>query len=90
MGLSVEDSAEAVLLRKIDALCTKLTERIANTEALREKAKTIKELTPKARFVCDEVHSSMSALRAVADELEDTVAAEYWPFPTYRDLLFSV
>ena len=90
VGLSVEDSAEAVLLRKIDALCTKLTERIANTEALREKAKTIKELTPKARFVCDEVHSSMSALRAVADELEDTVAAEYWPFPTYRDLLFSV
>ena len=90
VGLSVEDSAEAVLLRKIDALCTKLTERIASTEALREKAKTIKELTPKARFVCDEVHSSMSALRAVADELEDTVAAEYWPFPTYRDLLFSV
>ena len=90
VGLSVENSAEAVLLRKIDALCTKLTERIASTEALREKAKTIKELTPKARFVCDEVHSSMSALRAVADELEDTVAAEYWPFPTYRDLLFSV
>ena len=90
VGLSVENSAEAVLLRKIDALCTELTERIANTEALREKAKTIKELTPKARFVCDEVHSSMSALRAVADELEDTVAAEYWPFPTYRDLLFSV
>ena len=90
VGLSVEDSAEAVLLRKIDALCTELTERIVSTEALREKAKTIKELTPKARFVCDEVHSSMSALRAVADELEDTVAAEYWPFPTYRDLLFSV
>ena len=90
VGLSVENSAEAVLLKKIDALCTKLAERIANTEALREKAKTIKELTPKARFVCDEVHSSMSALRAVADELEDTVAAEYWPFPTYRDLLFSV
>ena len=90
VGLSVENSAEAVLLRKIDALCTELTERIASTEALREKAKTIKELTPKARFVCDEVHSSMSALRAVADELEDTVAAEYWPFPTYRDLLFSV
>ena len=90
VGLSVENSAEAVLLRKIDALCTELTERIASTEALREKAKTIKELTSKARFVCDEVHSSMSALRAVADELEDTVAAEYWPFPTYRDLLFSV
>ena len=90
IGLSVESSAEAALLKKIDSLCTELTERIASTEALREKAKGISELIPKARFVCDEVHASMSALRAVADELEDIVAAEYWPFPTYRDLLFSV
>ena len=90
VGISVENSAEIDLLKKVDSLCTELFARIKNTETLREKADTIKELIPKARFVCDELHSSMSALRAVADELENTVAAEYWPFPTYRDLLFSV
>ena len=77
-------------LKKVDSLCTELFARIKNTETLRERADTIKELIPKARFVCDELHSSMSALRAVADELENTVAAEYWPVPTYRDLRFSV
>ena len=90
VGISVENSAEIDLLKKVDSLCTELFARIKNTETLREKADTIKELIPKARFVCDKLHSSMSALRAVADELENTVAAEYWPFPTYRDLLFSV
>ena len=33
---------------------------------------------------------SPEALRAVADELETLVAREYWPFPTYGDLLFGV
>ena len=31
-----------------------------------------------------------NALRAPADEAERFTAAEYWPFPTYGDLLFGV
>jgi len=30
----------------------------------------------------------MADLREVADELEEIVADELWPLPTYRDLLF--
>ena len=33
---------------------------------------------------------SMDALRAVCDEAETITAKEFWPFPTYSDLLFSV
>ena len=29
-------------------------------------------------------------LLAVADELETITAKDYWPFPTYTDLLYSV
>ncbi len=32
----------------------------------------------------------MAAARAAADQLEVLTAAEYWPFPVYSDLLFSV
>ena len=32
----------------------------------------------------------MNDVRAVADELETVVGKEYWPFPTYADLLFNV
>ena len=35
-------------------------------------------------------HSRMAALRGVADELELTVGEEYWAFPTYSDILYSV
>jgi len=38
----------------------------------------------------DEILPAMAALRAPADKLETLTAAEYWPFPTYGDLLFGV
>lgn len=90
VGLSVENSAEVKLLKRIDSLCNELSARIENTEKLRDEAYTIDGTLAKARFVCDRLHASMSDLRATADALENAVAAEYWPFPTYRDLLFSV
>ena len=33
---------------------------------------------------------AMAAVREQADELETLVGKEYWPFPTYDDLLFNV
>jgi glutamine synthetase len=32
----------------------------------------------------------MDALRVPADGLETLTGAEYWPFPTYGELLFGV
>ena len=38
----------------------------------------------------DEMIPAMDALRANCDKLELETAAEYWPFPTYGELLFGV
>ena len=38
----------------------------------------------------DVIIPDMAAARAVADKLETITAKEYWPFPVYSDLLFSV
>ncbi len=46
--------------------------------------------TEQAFRIRDDVLSRMSALRAVCDEAETLTAADYWPFPTYGDLLFGV
>ncbi|MCL2518708.1 MAG: glutamine synthetase III [Oscillospiraceae bacterium] len=35
-------------------------------------------------------HEIMQEVRCLADELETIVGNDYWPFPTYADLLFSV
>jgi glutamine synthetase len=38
----------------------------------------------------DEVIPAMEALRAAVDEAETLTASDFWPFPTYGDILFSV
>ena len=32
----------------------------------------------------------MEDMRAVIDKLETLTATEYWPYPSYYDMLFSV
>ena len=32
----------------------------------------------------------MQTVRAIADQLETLTASDFWPYPTYCDLLFSV
>ena len=38
----------------------------------------------------DTVYALMSKVRASVDKLETLVAGDYWPYPRYTDLLFSV
>ena len=48
------------------------------------------DLVKKADTYKDVIKSQMEALRASCDKLETETAAEYWPFPTYGELLFAV
>ncbi|MCZ6682754.1 MAG: glutamine synthetase III [Planctomycetota bacterium] len=41
-----------------------------------------------ARYMKEKVMPVMDSLRKVADELETRVAADLWPLPSYRELLF--
>ena len=43
-----------------------------------------------AAYFRENVFAKMQELRAVGDSMETETAAEYWPFPTYTDLLFSI
>lgn len=43
-----------------------------------------------ARYYQDKVIPTMNKIRKPSDELELLVGRDYWPFPTYGDLLFSV
>ena len=38
----------------------------------------------------DDVFAMMQALRETVDQLEESIDAEYWPMPTYLDLLFGI
>ena len=43
-----------------------------------------------AVFYRDEVRSAMDALRSPIDKLEMIMDKEYWPMPSYGDLIFEV
>ena len=50
----------------------------------------ISNVEEQAKFFRDTVKTTMDALRAPADKLEMIVDKEYWPFPSYGDLMFEV
>ena len=43
-----------------------------------------------ARYYREEIGRRMEEARQSIDRLESLTAAEYWPYPTYADILFSV
>lgn len=77
----------------LESITEKLTEmkRAAETLTLAEKeASAMPQGKEQAFFYYRKVTTAMSALRKPADELERMVDKEYWPFPTYADLMFEV
>ena len=43
-----------------------------------------------SRMYCNEVLTVMGKLRKVSDEMEQLTSAEYWPYPSYGRLMFTM
>ena len=86
----VDCSYEQDLLKKVSKLTGTAYKKVAALQDAVLKAKDITDNTELARFSKDSLFAAMSELRITVDELETCVAAEYWPYPSYGDLLFSV
>jgi glutamine synthetase len=67
-----------------------LVTRLYTTTAAVERAGAHHEADPMkhAAQISRELKPAMTELRSVVDTLETIVAADLWPLPTYRDLLF--
>ena len=87
---NVDCSYETSTAEKLSSLTGEVYKRMGELEAALAKAKTIADSYENAKFVKDSVLETMSSLRAAVDEAETLVSAEYWPFPTYTELLFGV
>ncbi len=89
-AVGVEPSVEVSIANKVNALTVSLNEKIDALNTAIVKAQGISDIPEQANAYCSEVFVAMQSLRAVADELETIVGEEYWPFPTYDELLFNV
>ena len=76
-----------------NALATQLSKAIdscyVKCEQLREALKSIPKWSDKAcAYYDDVILTVMESLRKEADILEELTAKNYWPYPTYSDLLY--
>ena len=89
-AVGIEPSVELDIAKKVNELTVALNEKAYTLTNAIVKAQGIDDAEKMARFYHDEVFADMQSLRAVADELETIVGEEYWPYPTYDELLFNV
>ena len=81
---------EEETVKEISALVTEMYKALGTLEADVQKVHSIEDTQEMANFFHDTIFADMGALRVPADKIETLVGKEYWPYPTYSDLLFYV
>ena len=81
---------ETATIAKLSELSDEIAGATADLDGEIAKFQAIEDVTEAANDIRDVILGKMDALRAVCDEAETITAKEFWPFPTYSDLLFSV
>ena len=82
-------AAEESLLRKIAALLSQIAQENSALEEVLA-GDPGKDAYEAAQYCRRTVFAAMERLRSSVDTLESLVAADYWPLPSYTDLLFSI
>ena len=83
--------AEIKLLNKLSDLLSRFSETIDELDSKVGGASGYrKSIQRHAEYNAAEVLPVMERLREISDEMEMCTAAEYWPYPSYGELLFSV
>lgn len=85
----ISTEIEEELLKNIREKMNSLYKKISNLKKeLKEKTK-ISDIDEKANYYQESVRKEIEDIREDIDYLEGLVSKEYWPFPTYFDMLMS-
>jgi glutamine synthetase len=90
LTIPIDYSYDIELITKISTTKDKLQAAVAALDKSLNAAKNIEDAEKKARFYSETVFPATQDVRTYADELETIVAEDYWPFPTYSEILFAV
>ncbi len=77
--------------RRASLLLNEMSERTARLEESVVTAAGLSgDALKEAQFFCNTVLNDMNVLRYAADELETITRRDFWPYPDYSDILYSV
>ena len=88
IGISVPNEKDQA--KKLSELTESLIQKISALDAVAEAVPSDLSAIDTATYYKDNALPAMGDLRTVADTLETIVSKEYWPFPTYTDLLYNI
>ncbi|WP_459478617.1 glutamine synthetase III family protein [Clostridium saccharoperbutylacetonicum] len=90
-GVGADISVQTELLTEVSKLTASLSKNVKLLEELVEKADSFKgDIFDLGMMYRYEVFEQMNVLREDADKLETIVDEDFWPLPTYSDMLFNV
>ena len=90
-GVGADISVQSGLLTEVSSAASEFKKRISALEDSMAKADEVHGTSYEhAYYFRYDVFIKMGELRAAGDKLETIVGAEYWPIPTYGDLLFKI
>ena len=90
-GLALDTQVNEEILTGVTSNLSKLNKSVKRLEKASAKAEGMdNDFVSQAEFVRDGVVTAMNEVRKYADTLEMLVEKDYWPIPTYSDLIYSV
>ena len=88
---SIPTSVEEDLITSLSNKLVCFSKKTAELEEAVIKASDYSDDNLKyAKYYRETVFALMQELRAVGDAMETETASEYWPYPSYGELLFGV
>ncbi len=90
LGMYTDDSMEAELFRNISADSDMMMKKLSDLERILDLTSDMDDSMELAKYYHDEVIPAMAELRRYIDKAETLTASEYWPIPSYGELLFDV
>ena len=86
---TIRCASESERLHALCALADDISARLKDLEAGLTLVERADDIIEEGYEIRDSLLSRMDALRASCDEAETLTAKDYWPYPSYADLLFA-
>ncbi len=90
LSTAVSNSMEIDLIKKLSSLCDNLYKKTNELQTSIMDTKNCTTIEELAKYYRNTIFADMNEVRALADEIEPMVGKDFWPFPTYGELLYSI
>ncbi|MGN0452235.1 MAG: glutamine synthetase III [Ruminococcus sp.] len=90
LDASIPCEYEIGVVKRLSVLCDRIVKASDELKDAVLKLSEAENIDSEAYMIRDTVLVKMAELRAAVDEAETITAKDFWPFPSYADMLFSV